>query len=232
VTFHHLLSHTSGIPNFTSFPQYVRTWMMPSRPEETIKRFRDLPLEFEPGTKWKYSNSGYVLLGHLLERVSGEKYEDYMRKHVLEPAGMFDSGHDTHGQVLMNRATGYSRIADGTFVNSAYHDMSIPIGGGDLYSTVTDMYKWDQALSGDKVLSDASRRLMFTPVRDDYGYGWLIQREHGTVRQSHGGGINGFATYFSRYPEKRVVIVVLGNMDFANSGEIAKRLAEMVLKER
>jgi len=221
ITIHHLMSHTSGIPNFTSFPDYPKTWMLPSRPEQTLLRFTDKPLDFEPGTKWSYSNSGYILLGYILEKASGMRYEDYLRKNVLDPAGMADSGHDTHEEILKNRATGYSRGSGEKWVNSAYHDMSIPIGGGDLYSTVEDMYKWDQALTPGRVLSGESLRRALTPVKNRYGYGWGIDKQYGRPRYSHGGGINGFSTFFARFPEEKAVVVVLGNTDFGATGDVA-----------
>jgi CubicO group peptidase (beta-lactamase class C family) len=232
ITIHHLLSHTSGIPNFTSFPEYRETWSLPSRPDKTLLRFKDRPHDFKPGERWSYSNSGYILLGYLLEKISGEKYEDYMRKHVFDAAGMADSGHDTHEEILKNRASGYSRASDGKWVNSAYHDMSIPIGGGDLYSTVEDLYKWDQALVSGKVLKKQSLEKMFTPVMNNYGYGTAVDKQYGRLRYSHGGGINGFATFLARFPEQKTVVAVLGNMDFANSGEVASNLVRMLFGEK
>jgi CubicO group peptidase (beta-lactamase class C family) len=232
ITIHHLLSHTSGIPNFTSFPDYAKTWMLPSRPEQTMTRFKNKPLDFQPGEKWSYSNSAYILLGYLLEKISGEKYEEYIRKYVLDPAGMADSGHDTHEAILKNRAAGYSRRQGDEWINSAYHDMTIPIGGGDLYSTVEDLYKWDQALMSNKILTSESREKMFTPVMNNYGYGWGIDKQYGRARYAHGGGINGFATFYARFPEQRAVVAVLGNMDFANSGEIASNLVRVLFGEK
>lgn len=232
ITIHHLLSHTSGIPNFTSFPDYARTWMLPSRPDQTMLRFKDKPLDFPPGTRWSYSNSGYILLGYLLEKISGEKYEDYLQKHVFERAGMPNSGHDTHEEILKNRADGYSKRQGDEWINSAYHDMSIPIGGGDLYSTVEDLLQWDQALMTEKVLTRKSLDKMFTPVMNKYGYGWSIDTQYGRKRYSHGGGINGFATFYARFPEQRAVVAVLGNMDFANSAEVASNLVRILFQEK
>ncbi len=113
VTLHHLLTHTSGIPNFTSFPDYVRTMPLPSPPAETLKRFRDKPLAFEPGTKFSYSNSGYVLLGYIIERVSGRSYEEFLQKQIFGPLGMSDTGYDHPERVMPRRASGTS-WADGS----------------------------------------------------------------------------------------------------------------------
>src|SRR5206468_13092107 len=110
ITIHHLLSHTSGIPDHTSFSDYRQTWTMTSRPEKTLKRFIDKPLDFDPGSKFSYSNSGYITLAFVVEKVSGEQRARYRRGHIFDPAGMQDSGHDSHEAILKNRATGYSML--------------------------------------------------------------------------------------------------------------------------
>ena len=191
ITIHHLLSHTSGIPNFTSFPGYRQEWVLPSPPAQTMLKFKDKPLDFEPGAKWSYSNSGYILLALILEKASGVGYAAYLEQNIFGPLGMKDSGHDEWAPVLKNRATGYSGTGD-AMVHAPYHDMSIPIGGGDLYSTVEDLLLWDQALYGEKVLSRKSIDRMFTPVLNNYGYGWSIQTHNGRKVINHAGGINGF----------------------------------------
>jgi CubicO group peptidase (beta-lactamase class C family) len=231
VTIHHLLSHTSGIWNFTSSPDYIKQWMLDSPPAKTMERFRDRPLEFEPGSKMSYSNSGYILLAFILEKASGTAWEEYLRKNIFDPAGMNDSGHDTHSAILKHRATGYW-FQGGEVRNSAYHDMSIPIGGGDLYSTVEDLLRWDQALYTEKLATRQSLDAMFTPVLNDYGYGWRIDRQFGRKRISHGGGINGFSTYISRFPEEKALVVVLANYQNAPTGPIARDLAAILFGKK
>lgn len=231
VTIHNLLTHTSGIPNMTSFPEYRKTWMLPSRPNETILRFKDKPLDFEPGEKFSYSNSGYVLLAVILEKATGGPFERYLKENIFDPVGMTNSGHDSHDAILKHRATGYT-MSRGELVNSAYHDMTIPIGGGDLYSTVEDMLLWDQALYTEKVLSKKSLDKVFTSFKSNYGYGWMVTQQFNRQQIGHGGGINGFSTAFNRYPEDRTCIVVLANMDFAATGRIARDLAAIVYGEK
>ncbi len=231
LTIHHLLTHTSRIPNMTSFPEYRKEWMLPSRPPRTMLKFRDKPLEFEPGSRFRYSNSGYVLLAMILEKASGESWENYLRKNIFDPLGMSDSGHDTHEAILADRATGYW-LENGQWANSAYHDMSIPIGGGDLYSTVEDMYKWDQALYTEKLVSKRTLEKQFTPFKDGYAYGWMVGRQFNRARIFHGGGINGFTTQIHRYPDDRAVVIVLSNFMSSPTGPIARDLAAMMFGEK
>jgi CubicO group peptidase (beta-lactamase class C family) len=223
ITVHHLLTHSSGIWNFTNDPEYPKTWMLPSRPLQTMQRFRDKPLQFAPGTQFRYSNSGYVLLAAIVEKASSSKYEDYLKKTIFEPLGMSDTASDAWTPVLKKRASGYSR----GWVNAPYHDMTIPLGGGDLYSTVHDLLKWDQALYGNTLLSDESKRKMWSIHRGDYGYGWVLGAWEGKPQQAHGGGINGFSTFLRRMPEDRMLIVVLENADFLNAGATAHVLTRL-----
>lgn len=227
ITIHHLLSHTSGIWNFTSSPDYSKQWMLPSRPAKTMEKFRDKPLDFEPGSKWSYSNSGYILLALILEKASGLSYETYMQRNIFDPAGMKDSGHDTYEAILKHRASGYAE-RNGKLENAPYHDMSIPIGGGDLYSTVEDMFRWDQALNSDKLAKPETIARMFIPVKNNYGYGWMIDQHLNRPRISHGGGINGFVTAISRYPQDKALVVVLSNHMAANPAAVAGDLAAIL----
>jgi len=162
ITIHHLLTHTSGIPNLTDFPELEKIKKIKTPIEEIIKIFKNEQLEFAPGEKHQYSNSGYTLLGYIIEKASGKTYEEYLKENIFIPLNMKDSGYDHYNTVLLNRASGYSPGKDG-IVNAKYIDMSIPFGGGCLYSTVGDMYLWDRALYTDKLLSESSLNEMFTP---------------------------------------------------------------------
>src|SRR5579864_334200 len=145
VTIYHLLTHTSGIPSFTGFPDYASTDAIATTPEKLVARFRDKPLEFQPGEKWNYSNSGYVLLGYLLEKISGQAYADFVAENIFKPLGMKDSGYDSNSAIISHRATGYSPGPNGP-ANSGYIDMTIPFSAGALYSTTHDLLLWEQAL--------------------------------------------------------------------------------------
>lgn len=227
ITIHHLLTHTSGIPNFTSFPEYTKTMMLSSPPEKTIERFMHKSLEFEPGEKFRYSNSGYIVLGYIIEKVSGTSYESYIQEHIFKPLHMETTGYDHHASILKHRATGYSADSDG-LINSSYIDMTIPHAAGALYSTVEDLYKWDRALYIEKLLSKSSLDKMFTPFRENYSYGWSTRPFSDHKRLSHGGGINGFSTYISRFVDDDVCIIVLSNLEFAPTGKINSNLAALL----
>lgn len=225
ITIHQLLSHTSGIPSYTSDPQFMKPKFMriPLTPMEILMLSKDKPLDFPPGEKWRYDNSGYIFLGIIIEKVSGENYAEYLHEHIFAPLDMQDTGYDVSAAILKNRAAGYGSSRGG-FHNSEYLDMSLPYAAGSLYSTVRDLYRWDRALYIDKVLTKASRDKMWTPVKNDYGYGWGIKPEHGHKQIAHGGGINGFSTFISRYPDDDAVVIVLSNNEAANTGAIASSL--------
>jgi len=163
VTIHHLLTHTSGIPSYTDSPTFFSEVSRDPHPvDEFVKKFCSGDLEFEPGSKFHYDNSGYFLLGALLEKVSGRSYEQLLREEILDPLGMKDTGYDRGETLLPHRAAGYEKDLAG-YRNAPYLDMSLPYAAGALYSTVEDLYRWDQALYGTAVLSEASKERMFTP---------------------------------------------------------------------
>jgi CubicO group peptidase (beta-lactamase class C family) len=231
VTIYNLLTHTSGIPSFTSFPDYTSTEAKASTPEELIARFRDKPLNFQPGEKWEYSNSGYVLLGYLLEKISGQKYADFVQRNIFTPVGMKDSGYDSNSAIIPHRASGYSPSSDGV-VNSGYIDMSIPFSAGALYSTTEDLMGWEEALFGGKVLSAGELQKMITPFKNDYAFGLGVREEHGHKLIDHGGGIEGFNTYLSYYPDEKLAVIVLANLNGTGPNEIAHNLAAVLHGEK
>ena len=170
ITIRHLLTHTSGVPNLTSFPD-MQTWkLQQSTPLKTIGYFRDKPLDFAPGERMSYSNSGYIVLGYLVERVSGQDYAQFLRDSIFEPLGMKDTGYDLHATILPNRASGYTMTTSG-LRNAPYIDMTVPFGAGALYSTTEDLLRWTQGLFGGRVLSAASLEAMTTPPLNNYAFG-------------------------------------------------------------
>ena len=233
ITIQQLLSHTSGIPSYTDDPEFAKPRFMraPLTPPEILLLSKDKPLEFDPGTKWKYDNSGYIFLGVIVEKVSGEKYADYLAKHIFGPLGMNDSGYDRSQTILKNRAEGYSPSGIG-FANAEYLDMSLPYAAGSLYSTVRDMYLWDRALYTDKVLSKPSRDQMFTPVKNDYGYGVMLAPMFKHKQIGHGGGINGFSTHIARFPDDDAAVIVLSNNMAGNASGIATALSGELFGEK
>jgi CubicO group peptidase (beta-lactamase class C family) len=232
ITIHHLLTHTSGIPNFTDFPDYQSTMATPSPPEQTINRFQDEPLDFQPGERWSYSNSGYILLGHIIERVSSQSYEDFLQENIFTPLQMTNTGYDHNQDDL---AIGYKSI----FSKADFIDMSIPFAAGGLYSTVEDLYKWDQALYTKQLLpQDYLDRIIAAhvaiPNSDgmSYGYGWMVGVEDSRQIITHGGGIEGFVTSIARYPQDKTVIIVLSNQQYTSMGIIQPELAKKVFNRR
>jgi len=230
VTIHHLLTHTSGIPSYTDDPSYMKSMTKPETVESMMARFKDKPLEFEPGSKFRYDNSGYFLLGAIIDKVSGKPYEAFLKEAIFEPLGMTNTGYDRHATVLPKRASGYNRQGDG-LVNAPYLDMNQPYAAGSLYSTVGDLFRWDRALKAGKPVSKTAMAAMFTPFKDNYAYGWMIDDRKGHKQIGHGGGINGFATDFERYPEDDVCVAVLCNVLPANPGKVSRDLAAIVFGE-
>ena len=223
VTIFHLLTHTSGIPSFTSFPDYRSTEAIPTTTEKLVARFRDKPLEFAPGEKWNYSNSGYVLLGYLIEKISGQSYADFVQENIFKPLGMADSGYDSNAAIIVHRASGYARGPKGP-TNAGYVDMSIPHAAGALYSTAEDLLRWEQGLFGGKLLRPESLQKMTTPFKSDYAFGVGVRTVNGHQVIDHGGGIEGFNSHIAYYPETKLTVVVLGNLNGTAPSDIAAKL--------
>jgi CubicO group peptidase (beta-lactamase class C family) len=213
ITIYNLLTHTSGIPNFTSFPDYQATEALPTTAEKTVARFRDKPLDFEPGSKFSYSNSGYVLLGYLVEKISGESYDKFLQENIFGPLQMKDSGYDSNSDVIARRASGYAPGRSGGLANAGFVNMTVPGGAGGLYSTIEDLLKWEHGLYGGKVLSTASLQKMTTPFQSDYAFGVIVRTEQGRKQIWHNGGIKGFNTSMAYYPDSKVIVAVLANVN-------------------
>ena len=229
VTIHHLLTHTSGIPSYTSQPGFFENVSRnPYKVGDFVTKYASGDLEFEPGSRFVYNNSGYFLLGAIIERITGKSYAQALKDNILDPAGMKNTGYDLHNPLIPKRAAGYRKTADG-YENAAYLDMSIPYAAGSMYSTVEDLYLWDQALYTDKLLSAASKDLMFKPFLQEYAYGWGVRNasfkhnDQPVQIIEHGGGINGFTTVITRFPKEKNLIVLLDN-----SGQNVERLSGII----
>ncbi|MDQ3171446.1 MAG: serine hydrolase [Acidobacteriota bacterium] len=218
VTIHHLLTHTSGIRSHTSIPAWQARNMAPHTADEVVGYIRDLPLRSAPGARHAYNNSGYFLLGLVIEKVTGRKYEEVLKERILAPLGMIDSGYDWPGTIIPRRASGYDGRG-ATLRNTPSIDMHSVFASGAMYSTALDLLKWDQALYGETLLPDALKSTMWTPALDNYAYGWEIAapspKTFGHARMSHSGGINGFGANLIRVPEARLTAIVLSNNEAA-----------------
>jgi CubicO group peptidase (beta-lactamase class C family) len=231
VTIHHLLTHTSGIPSYTDQPGFFENVSRnPYKVADFVKKYASGDLQFEPGAKYSYNNSGYFLLGAIIEKVTGKSYEQALKDNILDPIGMKNTGYDHYGTLLPKRAAGYVKTVNG-YHNAPYLDMSIPYAAGSMYSTVEDLYLWDQALYTDKILSAQSKELMYKPFLQDYAYGWAVSNASFKLNDQpvqiirHGGGINGFSTIITRFPKEKNLIVLLDN-----TGQSMGRLSETITK--
>jgi CubicO group peptidase (beta-lactamase class C family) len=226
VTLSQLLSHTSGIPGYGDKPDPKSRSIPPWTAAQIAASFHDKPLEFPPGTKWKYSDWGYVLLGMVIEKVTTKPYATVLQERIFDPLGMKDSGYDLSENIVMQRAAGY-RLKDKRLVNADYIDMRGPFSAGALYSTVGDLYKWDQALYTEKILPRAALNLMWTEVISNYGYGWMVSKPSPTAGRLppwvvpghfqvvHPGSINGFSSEICRFPDDHTTVIVLANLEDA-----------------
>jgi CubicO group peptidase (beta-lactamase class C family) len=232
ITIAHLLNHTSGIPSYTGLPGFFANESRdPYVPAAFVTKWASGDLEFEPGTKWAYNNSGYFLLGAIIEKVTGKTYAEAVQERIFDPLGMKASGYDLDAPLVPKRASGY-RLAGGKYLNAPYLDMTIPYAAGSLYSTVEDLYLWDRALYTEKLLKDELKKQMFTPGLQDYGFGWSIRKtklddektELDTIR--HNGGIHGFSTLLIRAPERKELVVLLDN---TSRGDMLDALGASIL---
>ncbi|SEL75133.1 CubicO group peptidase, beta-lactamase class C family [Chitinophaga rupis] len=230
VTIYNLLTHTSGIPNYTARPDFFSRFARnPSTPKEFIPFFSELPLEFTPGTDYKYSNSGYFVLGAIIEEVTGQSYASVLQERIFTPLHMLNTGYDKAAPIIKKRAAGYERNGD-SLINASYLDMDLPYAAGAMYSTVEDLYLWDQALYTNQLLSAAGKTTYFTPFLKGYACGWMRQPfSIGNTKDtlssiSHDGGINGFNTLIVRIPDSKDLVVLLNNTGGAPLRDIAKNI--------
>jgi CubicO group peptidase (beta-lactamase class C family) len=240
ITVHNLLTHTSGIPNYTNFPNFgTEVVRNPFSPEKLVELFEEMPLEFDPGSKFSYSNSGYILLGYIIEKVTGEPYEKVLHEKIFNLIGMENSGYDHSSKIISKRAYGYDMLVN-IVRNISYIDMSVPYSAGALYSTVEDLYKWDQALYTDKLLPKENIKKIFgkyiPALGSYYGYGWFVTKMEKVKKDSvnvvmHGGSVNGFNTLIERFVDDKNLIVLLNNTGGTNLQAIAGDIKKILYNE-
>jgi CubicO group peptidase (beta-lactamase class C family) len=239
ITLHHLLNHTSGIPPYTDLYLQGRIKLDPSKeyqPDAIIAFFKDLPLEFAPGSQWHYNASGYFLLGTIIEKVSGDSYAAFVQKNILQPLALTETGYNLAYPTVKYRASGYSTIGPSRIVKVPGWDMSLMYSEGGLYSTVGDLYKWDQALYTDQLVSRETLGRMFTSTVATnngayYGYGWEISQQSGHRIIEHSGRVPGFVAQLARYPDDQLTIIVLSNFDRVQPILLSRELAAIVFNE-
>lgn len=212
ITIKHLLTHTSGIYNYTRDTAFMRNDAVKSMsPEKMSALFKDKPLDFDPGSKYSYSNSGYSLLGYIIEKVAGKSYFHVLRENIFKPLKMDQSGFNFASLKAPDKATGYFLLTAKANMPAPVVDSSVAHAAGAIYSTVGDLYKWDRALYSDKLLKSSSLQAAFTPFKGNYGYGWIIDSAWGKKIVYHTGGIFGFTSIIARVPEDETCIILLDN---------------------
>jgi CubicO group peptidase (beta-lactamase class C family) len=232
ITIENLLTHTSGIFNYTNSREFMSSGATKaSTQEKMVGLFKDKPLDFEPGSKWSYSNSGYSLLGYIIEKVTGKPYEQVVRERIFNPLHMSHSGFDfTHLQ-SKDKANGYTAYTEAFKQPAAIVDSSVSFAAGAIYSTVNDLWEWHKGLLANKIIKAASQDKGYTPYKNHYGYGWGIDTVFGKRVLSHGGGIFGFNTNIARITTDDVCVVLLANMNTPALDVINKSILAIVYNQ-
>ena len=236
VTVHELLSHTGGFGDYPKNFNFREDWTEP----QLLKLVESIPLDYPPGTKWEYSNLGYLTLGILIHRVSGEFYGDFLQQGIFQPLGMQATRIISEANIVPNRAAGY-RLVKGELKNQEWVAPAMnTTADGSLYFSIVDLSKWDAALYDGKLLKRSSFDLMWTPVKlkngqankAGYGFGWFIEQRNGHRCIHHDGSWQGFETAIDRYVDDHLSVVALTNLAGAKPGEITKHVAEMYLQSK
>ena len=234
ITIEHLLTHTSGIKSYTDMPECPPIWRKDLTVEELIDFFKYQPMQFAPGKRWAYNNSGFIMLGAIIEKVSGQTYEQFIQQNIFDPLGMKHSYYDSPLRVISRRVAGYDKGPE-SYTNAAYLSMTLPYAAGALASTVDDLAIWDSALYTEQLLKQETLQQAFISHRITdgssvaYGYGWAISEYKGHRLIEHGGDINGFRTHEIRMPDDRVFVAVLSNLGNADSERLAFKIAALVI---
>ncbi len=231
ITIKNLLTHTSGIFNVSKLPDWdEKHCIQPYTSLEVINLVKDIPLQFSAGNKFKYSNTNYILLGLIIEKVSGKTYSEYLEEKIIKPVGMNSTVVFDPLTIILNKANGYYTNLN-SFINAPYENISLKSSSGTLFSTVEDLLLWEQALYTDKLLSRKGIEEIFTPVKDNYGYGWEIRDKFGKITHGHSGSLNGFSSYLLRFPTENITIIVLSNSNEANATKVAHQLSSIFFEK-
>jgi len=228
ITIRQLLSHTSGIPEMTKLPGFMNKNIPAANLYQKIDFFKSAPLNSKPGSKFEYANSNYLLLSAIAEKVSGIPYEKLLQQEILDKVPMTNSGVNKNDGEIKGVAQGYVQLGNGQWKTAAPRVANAAYGAGGMYSTVNDLYLWDRALYTQALLSENTKKQLFKPVRNNYGYGWLIRKSMGKTEYSHNGKTNGFLSLISRFPDDDACIIVLSNSTSTKPGEIKTELARLL----
>jgi CubicO group peptidase (beta-lactamase class C family) len=233
ITLHHLLTHTSGIKDFTGMKSIKDIARQDLLPKELVDFFKNEPIDFKPGEQYKYCNSSYVLLGYIIEMVSGQTYEEFITQNIFKKTGMENSHYASHNKIIKNRVSGY-RDKNG-YVNTNYISFSIPYASGSIMSTVDDLLKWQNAINTNALLSPVYTEKAFTNYKlnngtnIDYGYGWHLEKVKNKIIREHGGSIFGFKSMGVYEPTEQVYVVGLSNCECNSPTSITKDIAALLI---
>jgi CubicO group peptidase (beta-lactamase class C family) len=231
LTIHQLLTHTSGIMHSWDLSGFTETMMEPTTLDRTLERYYDQPLVSQPGSSFHYSGVGYFLLAKIIEVVSEKSFAEFLDAEIFTPLGMHDTGEDRPELILNNRASGYEIDETGDIQNAPTIFMPILTGGGNLYSTVEDLARWDRALSSHALVSEEAYTAMYRPEMDGYAYGWRVNLFEGRQTISHGGSVPGFNAFILRVPEDEICIITLTNLTPNQSRTLVRALAVAALAD-
>jgi CubicO group peptidase (beta-lactamase class C family) len=225
ITIENLLTHTSGIYNYTNDEVFMKNnAVTPISIENLIALFKNKPLDFNPGEKYSYSNSGYILLGYIIEKITGKSYFQVVRENIFQPLGMDHSAFDFKSLKNSNKATGYFKLTSKINEPAPIVDSTVSFSAGAIYTTVGDLYKWDRALYANKIISAVSLQKAFTPFKSNYGYGWVIDSTYGKKVVMHEGGIFGFVAFIGRVLSDETCIILFDNKGSEGLPKIAENI--------
>jgi CubicO group peptidase (beta-lactamase class C family) len=228
ITIENLLTHTSGIYNYTNDTVIMKNDVTKHySQEQMLTLFRNYPSDFEPGTKWNYSNSAYSILGYIIEKVEKTPYEKVVRERIFQPLGMTNSGFDFANLSNPNKTKGYFSL-DPTLTPAPIVDSTIAYSAGAIYTTVGDLYKWESSISTNTILKPESWKAVFTPYKNKYGYGWGIDTLYGRQITAHSGGIHGFSSNILRFPEDGLAVIVFDNASSNSLSKISRSVAAII----
>ena len=234
ITVHQLLNHTSGIKSYTNLPSFLVMARKDMTPTELIDTFKNEPMEFDPGTQFNYNNSGYILLGHIIEVVSGTTYEEFIETNIFDKLNMSNSSYGSMTTIIPNRASGYSQAENG-YKNAEYLSLTLPYAAGSIMSTTADLLKWQNAISANTLIKRSSLEkaingsTLENGEKIDYGYGWYTGNIRDSKTVEHSGGIFGYTSNGIFLPDENIYIIGLSNCDCGNVSGITKNIAAIVL---
>ncbi|NHN26408.1 beta-lactamase family protein [Flavobacterium jejuense] len=235
ITIHHLLTHTSGIKDFTKMKELRKISKNNLSPKELVDFFKNEPMDFNSGEQFKYNNSGYIILGYIIEIVSGQSYEDFIQKNIFDKLVMIATYYASHEKVIKNRVSGYHNREG--YVNNDYISFTLPYASGSIMSTVDDMLKWQNAMDTNKLVNSKTKQKIFTNYKlnngeeINYGYGWHIKEISKSISLEHGGSIFGFKSMGVYLPKEKIYVIGFSNCDCNSPTQLTKDIATLFVDE-